>query len=56
MTAVDSLDKGFQYDEKTEGESMTASEERRATRATAVMEGVSGMISWAQDSGLMGNE
>lgn len=45
VTVVDSLDKDFQYDEKTEEESITASEERWATRATAVMDGVSDIIS-----------
>ncbi len=44
VTVVDSLDKEFQYDEKTEGESTTASEERWAMRATEVMDDVSGII------------
>lgn len=54
--AVDSLDKDFQYDEKTEGESTTAPKERWAIRATAVMDGVSDMISWGKDSELVGDE
>ena len=49
VTVADSLDKDFQYGEKTEGESMTAPEERWATRATAVMDGVSDMISRAEN-------
>jgi hypothetical protein len=53
VTVVDSLDKDFQWDEKTEGESTTAPEERRATRATAVMDGVSNIV---KDTELVGDE
>jgi hypothetical protein len=52
VIVVGSLDKDFQHDEKTEEESTTASEERWATRATAVMDGVSVVISWVKESEL----